>query len=128
MLKSIPNVKLISHDEQTKLLIKKSLGIITLTSTVGFEALVMGKYVIVLGNEFYDLHPRAIKLPSLENLGEIIRLVISKKSENITAKDVKSTIFGYYDNTFSLESIDEAPKYIAELINNSTKDVEEIEL
>ena len=41
---------------------------------------------------------------------------------------MKSTIFGYYDNTFSLESIDEAPKYIAELINNSTKDVEEIEL
>lgn len=59
---ALPNVRLISPEAGTKDLIKRSLGVITLTGTVGFEALVLGKPVWVLGEVFYDFHPLCRKV------------------------------------------------------------------
>lgn len=67
-LKKIPNVRLISFKENTKSLIFKSEGVITLTSTVGFEALMMNKLVYVFGNVFYQCHPNCHKITSYDNL------------------------------------------------------------
>ncbi|WP_082824170.1 capsular polysaccharide export protein, LipB/KpsS family [Crenobacter luteus] len=52
----LPNVKLIVPTAQTKKLIKKSLGVITLTSTVGYEAVLLNKPVFLYGDVFYRVH------------------------------------------------------------------------
>lgn len=67
-LRRLPNVKLIFCDENIKELIKASQAVITLTSTVGFEALMMNKPVFIFGNVFYECHPNCRKLYSYESL------------------------------------------------------------
>lgn len=61
-VKSLPNVQLVWHDVNLKSLIPQSLGVITLTGTAGFEALLMGKPTYYFGNTFYTFHPNAIRL------------------------------------------------------------------
>jgi uncharacterized pyridoxamine 5'-phosphate oxidase family protein len=53
-LKKYPNIKIISPTENIYSLILHSRGIITLSSTVGWEALLLKKPVMVLGNVFYN--------------------------------------------------------------------------
>lgn len=53
----LPNVKLANPNLNSKELIKKSLGVFTLTSTVGYEAVLMNKPVAVFGDVFYMGHP-----------------------------------------------------------------------
>jgi len=67
-LTQLPNVKIIAPDENTKQLILRARGVITLTSTVGFEAVVLGKPVYVLGDVFYDFHPLCRKMNSWNDL------------------------------------------------------------
>lgn len=52
-LKKERNVRLIRPEENTTELIKGSLGVIAINSTVGYEALLFGKPLIVLGHEAY---------------------------------------------------------------------------
>lgn len=82
-LKNIPNVKLISCNENTKTLIEKSLGVITLTSTVGFEALMMEKPVFVFGEVFYEAHPNCRKIDSYNNLNRELNDLSVDKSPDI---------------------------------------------
>lgn len=58
----LPNVRLIPPGGNTKQLIKNSKGLITQTSTAGYEALVLHKPVWVLGEVFYDFHPGCLKV------------------------------------------------------------------
>jgi len=67
-LQQLPNVVLISSYENVENLIKKSSGVITLTSTIGMEAVLIGKPVYVLGNVFYSYHPLCRKVKSFEEL------------------------------------------------------------
>jgi len=67
---SLPNVRLIRPEEDTKRLIAESVGLITQTSTAGFETLVLGKPVWVLGEVFYDFHPGCCKIGWGEELAE----------------------------------------------------------
>lgn len=60
-ISNLPNVKLISPCAHTKTLIRKSQGVITQTGTAGYEALVLGKPVWLLGQVFYDFHPGCYK-------------------------------------------------------------------
>ena len=71
-LKKYPNIKLIAHDENTYDLIKNSKGIITLSSTVGWEALFFKKPVIVLGNVFYNATGLTHEINSYQELSKII--------------------------------------------------------
>lgn len=93
-LKNIPNVKLISPDENTKNLIQKAKGIITLTSTVGFEALMMSKPVFVFGNVFYHIHPNCRKLNGFENLDRELRNL-----EVVEDSEINRRFIAAYKNT-----------------------------
>lgn len=55
-IRQLPNVRLLAPDEPTKQLIKLSAGVITLTSTVGYEALLLKKRVFLYGRVFYEFH------------------------------------------------------------------------
>lgn len=87
-LKSIPNVKLISCNENTKTLIEKSLGVITLTSTVGFEALMMDKPVFVFGEVFYEAHPNCRKIDSYKVLSQELHDLSVDNSPDINQRFV----------------------------------------
>jgi len=57
-----PNVRLIRADADSHELIRKSLFIVCLTSTMGFEALMYGKPVYVCGDCFYEDFSGVIKI------------------------------------------------------------------
>lgn len=67
-LKKIPNIVLISPQENIENIIKNSSGVITLTSTAGLEAALAGKPVYVLGDVFYSYHPLCRKVKGFEEL------------------------------------------------------------
>lgn len=61
-IRRLPNVRLLAPDEPTKQLIKESAAVITLTSTVGYEALLMKRRVFLYGQVFYDFHKGVTKV------------------------------------------------------------------
>jgi CDP-glycerol glycerophosphotransferase (TagB/SpsB family) len=67
-LESIPNVKLISPIYPIRSLIKESLGVITLTSTTGFEAILEDRPLFVFGNVFYNAYDYAFKCCNYDTL------------------------------------------------------------
>ncbi|MGR3811430.1 capsular polysaccharide export protein, LipB/KpsS family [Jiulongibacter sp. NS-SX5] len=91
----IPNVKLISHKARTKRMIKDCLAVITLTSTVGFEALIMNKKVFVFGNTFYEMHPNCVKIVDLTNLFEYFSDI------NVKPYSPFNTVYAYYKQTYA---------------------------
>lgn len=99
-IKKLPNVVLISSNENNKELIEKSEGVITLTSTVGMEAALLGKPVYVLGDVFYQYHPLARKVKSFEELKQKINdnLISHNTVENLKAINHRFVI-SYFRNT-----------------------------
>jgi capsule polysaccharide modification protein KpsS len=67
-IKNLPNVKLLHYNCDTKKLITHAQGIITLTSTVGYEALLLGKPVYLLGRVFYEGHPNCTSIAAPRDL------------------------------------------------------------
>jgi capsule polysaccharide modification protein KpsS len=77
-LNRLPNVRLIHYNENPKDLIKEAIAVITITSTMGYEALVLNKPVYILGNVFYEFHPNCYKISHYRELFAIL-----KQHENI---------------------------------------------
>ena len=75
---NIPNVLLLGVNWNIKDLIRWSQGVITLTSTAGFEALLLGKSVYMFGDAFYSFHPRCKTIKSWDEL----RLVVRNSNNN----------------------------------------------
>ena len=99
-LEKIPNIVLISPNENMENLIKNSSGVITLTSTVGLEAVLAGKQVYVLGDVFYSYHPLCRKIKNFEELENKIKddLTRIKFVDNI--KDINNRfVVSYFRNT-----------------------------
>lgn len=67
-IQAIPNVKLLSPELSGKAIINKSIGVITINGTAGFEALLLNKHVIVFGNAFYDCCERVKKIENIKDL------------------------------------------------------------
>jgi len=53
-LQYLPNVKLVPREIDVSSLLQKCIGVITLTSRMGWEGLVLGKPVIALGSSFWS--------------------------------------------------------------------------
>ncbi len=68
----LPNSEVISPFTNNISLLKNSKGVITLTSTLGLQAAIMGIPVYVLGNVFYDFHPNVKKVTGFEELNYIL--------------------------------------------------------
>ena len=77
-IKKIPNVRLLSPNESIKELIKKSICPIVLTSTVGWEALLIGKPVVVLGEVFYKKSGLVYTPNNFSELSHILKYEVSK--------------------------------------------------
>ena len=69
----LPNVRLLRPDAPTKKIIKDAAGVITLTSTVGYEALLLKKRVFLYGCVFYDFHKGVTKIENPAKLHALLR-------------------------------------------------------
>lgn len=77
-IKRLPNVRLLGPNAPTKQLIKDSIAVITLTSTVGYEALLLKKRVFLFGRVFYEFHKGVTKIEDPMNLHELMLRWINK--------------------------------------------------
>ncbi len=93
----IPNVKLISFREDSKQLIPRSKGVITLTSTVGFEALVLNKPVIVLGEVFYEKHPLCYKASNYTDVWKFSKLI---DKQAVPRSSAIATAYAFFKITY----------------------------
>lgn len=71
-IKASPNIKLLNPSIPGKIVIKNSIGVITINGTSGFEGLLFNKQVYMFGNSFYDQCKRVIKIKNIKELREII--------------------------------------------------------
>lgn len=94
-LKKIPNVVLLGPYENNKKLIENSKGVITLTSTLGLEAALIGKLVLVLGEVFYQYHPNCVKVDSFKDIPDIINSA-STISEKLELDNINSKFWKMY--------------------------------
>ncbi len=69
-LKKIPGIKIIHPNENTMDLIEKSVGVIVINSTVGYEALTLNKTLIVVGHEIY--RNAGIEVRDLNKMPEVL--------------------------------------------------------
>jgi hypothetical protein len=72
VLKSIPNIRLLESHLPAKKIVAHSLGVITLTGTAGFEALLLGKRVFTFGKTYYSEGPGVVYLRNIRDLREAI--------------------------------------------------------
>lgn len=93
---ALPGVRLIHFDYNVKRLVKYSHGVITVTSTVGYEAVLMNKPVYLLGNVFYEKFPNVFKVNSFLGL----RNALSKNIKSYSDKDIAKFAVAYYRYTF----------------------------
>lgn len=80
-LTKLPNVKVIEPFFDTKKLIKASKAVITLTSTVGYEALLLNKRVFLFGNVFYQFHPNVVRIENPAKLFNLFQEWLCKPLE-----------------------------------------------
>lgn len=72
-VRKLPNVRLLHPNVPTKLLIKQSRAVITLTSTVGYEAVLLGKKVFMFGKVFYDFHKDVVPVTNPAALFDLLK-------------------------------------------------------
>lgn len=96
--KKVSNLYFLPHTITSYEIIQKSSLIITCTSHLGWEALILGKPVFLLGKMFYDKYPLINKFSSFEALREDIRA-----------------------NNFIIPKMDETERFIAQIIEISFK-------
>jgi capsule polysaccharide modification protein KpsS len=80
-IKRIPNVTLVSPSVSALELISAAEAIVTINSTVGFEALVRGKPVVTLGPSFYRGKGITIDVDHFYDLPQAIKLAIDGKPD-----------------------------------------------
>ena len=90
-LKKLPNVRVLPPHAPTKQLIKQSQAVITLTSTVGYEALLLGKKVFLFGRVFYQYHKNVTKIDNPTQIFLILKNTLGRTLE--------------YDNDYNIDFI-----------------------
>lgn len=67
-LAAMPNVELVAPELNAKVLARKAIGVICLTSTLGFEAALLNKPVIAMGDVLYGYFPN---VRMIDHYGEL---------------------------------------------------------
>ena len=117
----LSNLMVLPAEYSTNELLKKSKLIITQTSTAGWEGLLIGKPVIVLGKVFYDKHPDVNKFVDFNSLKEIIHSELYKTPsyENNVAFVQKIWNYCELGNPYQTKSL-----YYQENLNNIVTSIE----
>lgn len=129
-IKKCRQVRLIAPYEDTFKLIRHSEGIVTLGSTVGFEALLMNKPVIIFGEPWYRNLAGVYRADKAEQLAELLQNI--NKLAILTESEKLRVVYALYDISFdggrwpyhlnlSEQSIGEFAKAVRHRIEKSKK-------
>lgn len=99
-ISSIPNVRLIHPEEDTQELIKRADAIVTLSSTVGWEALLHGKPVITLGDVFYNDSELTLIAKSYEEVENALTKILLKKEHIVSPEIFEIKLGRFVDAVF----------------------------
>lgn len=122
ILKKNPKIKLISPQVSMKDLILFSKGVITLTGTAGYEAILLDKSVYLLGKVFYQIYPNVYKIKKMEDISKIIlekkEKIVPKIKDAFILSNILSLREGNYNNYLLDPSVisNENSKKIAKII------------
>lgn len=94
----IPNVVLIHPNYDTKALLRRARIVIVCTSTMGFEALLLRRPVVVLGHPFYEFVPGVHRLHSFDEAEQVLARVLSSEPAP-SQEDVEAFLGAYFDTT-----------------------------
>jgi len=120
-------IQLVSSNFDTYELIKKSSLVISITGTAIFEASIMGKSSILLGNNVYHLLPNVYRLD--KNLKTNISFILNNSKKSIQINDFEnyinemsksgaiSPVLSENDSEYTTEEIDNISRRIEEIIN-----------
>jgi capsule polysaccharide modification protein KpsS len=114
------NVKIISHTIPPIELIQHAQGVITINSTTGFEALIMGKPVITFGHDFYCRDDIVHTIRDHNLLPGI--LITSLNDDEIKKEDINKFVSLVYSNTIWITGC-EAPYLTFDLSDNDGKNI-----
>ncbi len=96
-------VRIIHPNENTMDLINRSLGVIVINSTVGYEALVLGKPLIVLGHEIY--RKAGIDVKDMNSLPQVLGKV--KNNYVVDKKAYEKFLKQYTSQVITTENLEE---------------------
>lgn len=91
---ALPGVRLVRPSHNIKKLILKSQGLITVNSTAGFEALILGRPVYLLGRVFYQDFPGVVRLNNFSAIPNSLEML------NVDEKQVAAYVIAYYRYTY----------------------------
>lgn len=98
-LSKFPNIRIIHPLVSPISLIKKSIAVITLNSTTGFEAMIQDKPVISLGHDFYCHPDHCYSVREWGKLPQIISKVYSEHKSPNTHEQFQKFAKSIYKNT-----------------------------
>ncbi|MGL4865770.1 MAG: hypothetical protein ACRC4T_21955 [Cetobacterium sp.] len=96
-IQEIPNVKLLDSNIPGKLIIKNSIGVITINGTGGFEGLMLDKEVYTFGKTFYGISKLVNYIDNIKDLRKVISLTKSSKSKEEKDKFVLALLKSSYE-------------------------------
>ncbi len=99
----LPNVRFISYKANIYKLIQNSLGVFTINSTTGIEALILGKPVITFGHEFYAIEGITTVIRDFWDLPDAVFKIIEGSNYTWDNNIVKRYIYNYYKSTVPIE-------------------------
>ncbi len=106
---SLPGVRLINFNYNVKKLILRSQGVITVTSTVGYEAAIMNKPVFLFGRVFYENFANVYKLASFHDLRNLTNIMASIDNHR-PLYDIKMWVIAYFRFCFEGKLLINEPK------------------
>ena len=116
----LPNVRLVGTTVPGKTLVKHAQAVVTCTSTMGYEGVVMGKPVFTLGESAYAFHPSCRRIESFDTAFDLfssyrdIRTTPEERDDFVLAYYL-STLRGSYDLARSFDDPALAPR-VARLV------------
>lgn len=129
-LRALPNVRLLPPEAPTKTLIRESDAVITLTSTVGYEALLLKRRVFLFGEVFYGFHKGVSRV---ENPARLHAFLNTELARSVDWDDAYNEDFvsAYHETTFdgvmnmmqSSEKADEHAGYIFRRLRRRSQSV-----
>lgn len=98
-LSKLPRVKIIKYTEDSMSLIRKSKCIITISGTIGIEASIIGKPVLLMSDVYYKRLNGVTRIIGYDMLRDKILEVISENEQIIDVESDKELEY-LYDNSF----------------------------
>ena len=94
-INEIHNVYLIEHNENNYDILKKSKGLITISSSLSLEAILMKKPVYIYGDYYLNIDKNVTKINDFNTLKKIL----TKKEKSYNLKSRKSLLYSILNNS-----------------------------